>query len=167
MGGRQHQVVADDRQCGGRRESGGEPDRHGERRDDTSDEQCGVPGGREIGEQPDVRMMEAVVIRVAAHCIGSDRPQVPHRDQPDQDPHDSDRSCADRPRQQRVEPGDLIHGSSRSCERNTTVLGGPKLNQVVTVAWRYLVSRSAGVFEATQSSASSRNASWLSIPASA
>ena len=49
----------------------------------------------------------------------------------------------------------------------TSTRGGSALCQEVTVASRYRVSRSRGVLPATQSSADSRNASWLSSPASA
>ena len=51
--------------------------------------------------------------------------------------------------------------------RSTSTRGGSALCQDVTVASRYRVSRSRGVLSATQSSAASRNASWLSSPASA
>ena len=53
----------------------------------------------------------------------------------------------------------------RTPLRRTETCGGSSLCHDVTVASRYRVSRSRGVFSATQSSADPRNASWLSSPA--
>src|SRR5918994_1366439 len=55
----------------------------------------------------------------------------------------------------------------RTPLRMTSTRGGSALCQDVTLASRYRVSSSRGVLFATQSSADSRSASWLSSPASA
>ena len=106
--------------------------------------------------------MEPSVERVTPHLGDRDRSVLHERHEPGDHPYDGDRSRSDGAREEFVE---ALH--DRSSLRSTTVTGPPRFPQTVTSASSYLVDASAGVFAATQSSASPKSSSWLSTPASA